>query len=41
MDAALSNRQLDLKLAADGVVSRELYLRLAEAHSYGTDVPPP
>ncbi|NYI17142.1 hypothetical protein FHR53_000838 [Xanthomonas arboricola] len=25
-----------MELAADGVVSRELYLRLAEGHSYGT-----
>ncbi|MBB6572104.1 hypothetical protein FHT07_000246 [Xanthomonas arboricola] len=36
MDAALLNRQLDTKLATDCVVSRELYLRLAEAHGYGT-----
>ncbi|MBB3858172.1 hypothetical protein FHY29_003622 [Xanthomonas arboricola] len=36
MDAALLNRQLDTELAADGVFSRELYLRLAEAHGYGT-----
>lgn len=35
MDAVLLNQQLDKELAADGVVSHELYLRLAEAHSYG------
>ncbi len=35
MDAILLNQQLDTKLAADGVVSCELYVRLAEAHGYG------
>jgi hypothetical protein len=35
MDAAQLNQQLDAELLAEGVVSHELYLRLADAHSYG------
>ncbi|PPT28918.1 hypothetical protein XaCFBP7622_14705 [Xanthomonas arboricola] len=35
MDAVQLNQQLDMELAADGLVSRELYLPLGEAHGYG------
>lgn len=35
MNVVLVNQQLDARLAADGVISSELYLRLAEAHGYG------
>ena len=35
MDAIQLNKQLDSELLATGVVTRELYLRLADAYGYG------